>query len=331
MGHGLHAGVFSVTNERGMKMTTRRPDIKLPSVDDLFKTHEDRVDDQREKIMDIPLSELHPFKNHPFQVNDNEELRELAKSIRENGVVSPAIARPRPEGGYELIAGHRRKAASQIAGLETMPVIVREMDDAAATIVMVDSNQQRENLLPSEKAFSYKMKLEAIKRQGKKIDATSRQVVGKFESADLVGERDDESGRQIQRYIRLTYLIPELLKLADEKVIAFNPAVELSYLPKDLQKILREAMEGQQCTPSLSQAQRMKTLHQQGKLNIDMIFKILGEAKANQREKISFTYERVSQYFPKGYTPKQMEDSILKLLEERQRKLQSQRERGEER
>ncbi len=314
-------------------MTTRRTDIKLPSVDDLFKTDEDRTDDQREKIMDIPLTELHPFKNHPFQVNDNEELRELAKSIKDNGVVSPAIARPRANGGYELIAGHRRKAASQIAGLATMPVIVRELDNDAATVVMVDSNQQRENLLPSEKAYSYKMKLDAIKRQAGRPGRSNSCQLG----TDLIGTRSDaqiaadseDSARTIQRFIRLTHLVPDIMKKVDDKSIAFNPAVELSYLPKEVQKTLLEAMEVQQCTPSLSQAQRMKTLHQQGKLELDMIFKILGEAKANQREKISFNHEKFRQYFPKGYTPKQMEDSIIKLLEERQRKLQ--RERGEER
>jgi ParB family chromosome partitioning protein len=314
-------------------MSTKRTDIKLPSVDDLFKTQESRINDEREKIMDIPLPELHPFKNHPFQVNDNEELRELAKSIKENGVVSPAIARPRPEGGYELIAGHRRKAASQIAGLDTMPVIVRELDDEAATIVMVDSNQQRENLLPSEKAFSYKMKLDAMKRvagrpskeNGGQVDHNLRGI----KSRDIIANDSNDSAKQIERYIRLTYLVPEILKKVDEKNIAFNPAVELSYLPKEVQKTLLEAMEVQQCTPSLSQAQRMKTLHQEGKLELDMIFKILGEAKANQREKISFSHERLQQYFPKGYTPKQMEESIIKLLEERQRRLQ--RNCGEER
>ncbi len=310
-------------------MAIKRTDIKLTTVDDLFKTQEDRVDDQREKILDIPLTELYPFKDHPFQVNDNEELRELAKSIKDNGVVSPAIARPRAGGGYELIAGHRRKAASQIAGLEVMPVIVRELDDEAATIVMVDSNQQRENLLPSEKAFSYKMKLDAMKRQGQRTDLTSAQVGPKSRSNEVLAEQSEDSRNQIKRYIRLTCLIPELLKKVDEKSIAFNPAVELSYLPKEAQKTLLEAMEVQQCTPSLSQAQRLKTLHQQGKLELDMIFKILGEAKANQREKISFNHEKFRQYFPKGYTPKQMEDSIIKMLEERQRKLQ--RERGEER
>lgn len=309
-------------------MTIKRDDIKITTVDDLFKTQEGRIDDRREKIMDIPLSELHPFKDHPFHVNDNDELRELAKSIRENGVVTPAIARPRAAGGYELIAGHRRKAASQMAGLATMPVIVRELDDDAATIIMVDSNQQRENLLPSEKAFSYKMKLDAIKRQGKRTDLTPGQVVQKY-SVQIVGDENGENYKQVQRYIRLTNLISDILKKVDDKSIAFNPAVELSYLPKETQKTLLEAMEAQQCTPSLSQAQHMKTLQQQGKLDLDIIFKILSEAKANQREKISFNHEKFRQYFPKGYTPKQMEESIIKLLEERQRKLQ--REQGQKR
>jgi len=298
--------------------------MKMSSVEDLFKTDESRADEQREKIINIPLSDLHTFKNHPFLVNDNEELRELAKSIKDRGVVSPAIARPRPEGGYELIAGHRRKAASQLAGLETMPVIVRELDDDSATVVMVDSNQQRDNLLPSEKAFSYKMKLEAIKRQGKRNDLASGQVVQKY-SVQVVGEENGENYKQVQRFIRLTNLLPEILKKVDNKSIAFNPAVELSYLPKEAQKALLEAMEVQQSTPSLSQAQRLKGLHQQGKLELDMIVKILGEAKANQRERVSFSHERIRQYFPKGYTPQQMEDSILKMLEERQRKFQHER------
>ncbi len=309
-----------------IKRTDLRNEMKLTSVDDLFTTQEQRTDEMREKILDIPLSELHPFKNHPFQVNENEELKELAKSIKENGVVSPAIARKRPEGGYELIAGHRRKAACMLAGLETMPVIVRELDDDAATIVMVDSNQQRENLLPSEKAFSYKMKLDALKRQGKRTDLTSPQVAAKSRSDDEVAKEASISGDTLRRYIRLTYLNPGLLKMVDEKRIAFNPAVELSYLPKEAQKALLEAMEVQQCTPSLSQAQRIKTLYQQGKLELDMIVKILGEAKANQREKINFNYEKIKQYFPKGYSPKQMEESIVKMLEERQRKLQRNRE-----
>lgn len=305
-------------------------DKKILTVDDLFKTDEGRADDKREKIMDIPLSELHPFKDHPFQVKEDEELRELAKSIKERGVVSPAIARPKPEGGYELIAGHRRKVACQIAGLETMPVIVRELDDDTATIVMVDSNQQRENLLPSEKAFSYKMKLDAMKRQSGRPNKNNLSQVGTDLRTDAVlAQETGESRNQIARYIRLTYLILEILNKVDDKSIAFNPAVELSYLPKETQKTLLEAMEVQQCTPSLSQAQRLKTLQQQGTLELDMIFKILGEAKANQREKISFSHDRLQKYFPKGYTPQQMEESIIKMLEERQRKIQQQR--GEER
>jgi ParB family chromosome partitioning protein len=310
-------------------MSTKRTEIKLTSVDDLFKSQEERDDDIREKITEIPLSDLYPFKDHPFQVNNNEELRELAISIKQNGVVSPAIARPRPEGGYELLAGHRRKAASELAGLTSMPVVVRDMDDEAATIIMVDSNQQRENLLPSEKAFSYKMKLEAIKRQGQRADLTSGQVGPKYQNTRSnveLATANNESVKQIQRYIRLTNLLQPILKMVDEKAIAFNPAVELSYLPEEAQTALFEAIEVQQCTPSLSQAQRMKTLHQQGKLELNMIPEILSEIKANQREKISFSHEKLKRYFPKGYTPQQMEEIIIKLLEDRQRKLKRDRE-----
>lgn len=304
--------------------------IKLTSVDDLFKSQEEREDDNREKIMEVPLSELYPFKDHPFQVNNNEELRELAKSIRQNGVVSPAIARHRPEGGYELLAGHRRKAASELAGLTTMPVVVRDMDDDAATIIMVDSNQQRENLLPSEKAFSYKMRLDAMKRiAGRPPKDNLGQVVPNYSgmrSTEILGQQSGENYKQVQRYIRLTNLIPPILKRVDEKSIAFNPAVELSYLPEEEQNALYEAMEVQQCTPSLSQAQRMKTLHQQGKLEPNMIPEMLSEIKANQREKISFSHEKLKRYFPKDYTPQQMEETIIKLLEDRQRKLKRDRE-----
>jgi ParB family chromosome partitioning protein len=311
-------------------MSTKRSEIKLTSLDDLFSTQEDRDEVKREKVMDIPLSELHPFKDHPFQVNDNEELRELARSIAENGMVSPAIARPRKDGGYELIAGHRRKAACEIAGIETMPVLVREMDDDTSTIVMVDSNKQRENLLPSEKAWSYKMKMDAIKRQ---VGRPSKENCGQVDhnylgqkSRDIIADESTDSSKQIQRYIRLTNLIPELLIMVDYKRIAFNPGVELSYLPKETQNILLEAMNEQDCTPSLSQAVRMKTLHNEGKLEADMIVKMLSEPKANQREKISFRHEQLKQYFPKSYTPKQIEESIIKMLDERQRKLQKQRE-----
>jgi ParB family chromosome partitioning protein len=310
-------------------MSTKKFDIKLTSVDDLFKTQETREDDQREKIRDIPLLELHPFKNHPYQVKNDEELRELAKSIKQNGVVSPAIARPRTEGGYELIAGHRRKAASELAELPTMPVVVRELDDDAATIVMVDSNQQRENLLQSEKAFSYKMKLEAIKRQGQRANLTCGQVDHKYigrKSRDIIANDNSESAKQIQRYIRLTYLIPEILKMVDEKQIAFNPAVELSYLPEEVQKKLYEIMEMQQGTPSLSQAQQMKRLSEEEKLDGAVMLEMLSGEKPNQVEKVSIKRERFDKYFPKDYTAKQIEDTIVKLVEDWYRKRQRERE-----
>lgn len=303
--------------------------IKLTSVDDLFKTDESRTEEKREKVMDIPLSDLYPFKNHPFHVNDNEELHDLAKSIAENGMVTPAVARPRPEGGYELIAGHRRKAACKIAGIQTMPVLIRKMDDDTATIVMVDSNQQRENLLPSEKAFSYKMKLEAMKRQAGRPSHNSAQVEPNLKgmrSNELLAKSSEDSRATIQRYIRLTNLIPELLKMVDEKRIAFNSAVELSYLPEETQKKLMEIMDMQQSMPSLSQAQRMKKLSAEGKLNDDMMLQFLSNEKPNQKEKVSIRRERIERYFPKNYTAKQMEDTILKLLEDWQRKRQRERE-----
>ena len=289
--------------------------------DALFSSQEQRDDEKREKIIDIPLTELHTFKNHPFRVEVNDELREMARSILDHGVVTPAIARPRPEGGYELLSGHRRKAACQLAGLETLPTVVRELDDDAATIVMVDSNQQRENLLPSEKAFAYQMKLEAIKHQGK---ATSRQVVGKLESADVIA--DDESGRNVQRYIRLTYLLPELLKMVDEGRIAMTPAVELSYLPKKQQEELLDTCEMLDCTPSLSQAVEMKKLAQAGKLKAEDVVTIMSRLKANQQDKLTFRKDTFEAFFPKGYTAKQMEESIINMLKERKRQLDRRRD-----
>lgn len=309
-------------------MSTKRTEIKLTSVDDLFKTQNEREEDKREKIVDIPLTELHPFKDHPFQVNKNDELKELAKSIKENGVVTPAIARPHPSGGYELIAGHRRKAACEIAGLTTMPVVIRELDDDAATIIMVDSNQQRENLLPSEKAFSYKMKLNAIKRQGKRSDLTSCQIDTKLRSDNELAENTNESARTIQRYIRLTNLIPEILKRVDENRIAFNPAVELSYLPEDTQKKLFEIMEMQQSTPSLSQTQHMKQLSTEGRLNEDIMLELLSGEKPNQKEKLSIKRDLVEKYFPKDYSVQQIEDTILKMLEDWHRKKLRDREQS---
>ena len=289
--------------------------------DALFSSQEQRDDEKREKIIDIPLSELHTFKNHPCRVEVNDELREMARSILDHGVVTPAIARPRPEGGYELLSGHRRKAACQLAGLETLPTVVRGLDDDAATIVMVDSNQQRENLLPSEKAFAYQMKLEAIKHQGK---ATSRQVVGKLESADVIA--DDESGRNVQRYIRLTYLLPELLKMVDEGRIAMTPAVELSYLPKKQQEELLDTCEMLDCTPSLSQAVEMKKLAQAGKLKAEDVVTIMSRLKANQQDKLTFRKDTFEAFFPKGYTAKQMEESIINMLKERKRQLDRRRD-----
>ena len=271
---------------------------------------------------------MHPFKDHPFQVIDNDELRELAKSIAEHGVVSPAIARPCEDGTYELISGHRRKAACEIAGIATLPVLVRNLDDDAATVIMVDSNQQRENILPSEKAFAYKMKLEAMKRQLGRPSEKEGQVVPQYagkRSTAVIGADSGESYKQVQRYIRLTNLIPKILKLVDEKTIAFSPAVELSHLPKKMQEELSGIMEMQQCTPSLSQAVRMKTLHQKGELTVAEIVKIMGEEKANQRDKVSFRVDKFSAYFPKGYTAEQMEKSILNMLEDRKKKLQKQR------
>ena len=312
-------------------MSTKRIDIKLPTVDDLFTTQKERDEGNQEKILEIPLTDLHPFINHPFQVTKNEELRELADSIKENGVVTPAIARPRPEGGYELIAGHRRKAASELAGLATMPVVVRELDDEAATIVMVDSNQQRENLLPSEKAFSYKMKLEAIKRQGKRTDLTCGQVdhmLSGKKSRDLIADANSESARTVQRYIRLTNLIPAILKMVDEKRIAFNPAVELSYLPEEMQKKLLEIMEMQLSTPSLSQAQQMKQLSANGKLNEKVMIELISEEKPNQQDKLKIKRDQIAKYFPKDYTAQQIEDTILKLLEDWHRKRMREREQS---
>jgi len=297
--------------------------ISLKSYEELFCTQEQRDDDKREKIHEIALTELHPFKNHPFHVEENDELRDLAKSIADHGVVTPGIVRTRPEGGYELISGHRRKCASELAGMATMPVVIRELDDDAATIIMVDSNQQRENLLPSEKAFSYKMKLEAMKHQGK---TTSSQLGTKSRTDTQIGEATGDSRNQVQRYIRLTNLIPDLLKLVDEKSISMSPAVELSYLPKKQQEILLDCCRMQQCTPSLSQAVRLKALHQTGKLTEAALIKIMSEQKANQKDKLTFRADKFAAYFPKGYTSEQMENSILQMLSERQRKLKKDRE-----
>lgn len=281
-----------------------------------------------EQIVELPLSELHPFKNHPFKVKDDDAMMETADSIRQYGVLVPAIARPSPEGGYEIIAGHRRHRASELAEKETMPVIVRSLDDDAATIIMVDSNLQREGLLPSERAYAYKMKLEAIKHQGVRTDLTSPQVGQKSGWAvNQVASDAGASKSQVQRYIRLTELIPPLLDMVDEKKIAFNPAYELSFLTKEEQAQLVETMDYEQATPSLSQAQRMKKLSQIGKLTEDEILKIMSEEKKGDLDKVTFTSDTLRKYFPRSYTPKKMEETIIKLLEQWQRKRQQQHER----
>ena len=306
-------------------MAKKEIDLGLKrAYDELFMSQEERDDLKREKIRDIPLGELHTFRNHPFHVEENDELREMARSILDHGVLTPAIARPRPEGGYELLSGHRRKAAAQLAGLETLPVVVREMDDDAATIVMVDSNQQRENLLPSEKAFAYKMKLEAMKHQGKVVDTTCAQVGHK--SRDIIADEAGESHETVRRFIRLTYLLPELLKMVDEGRIAMTPAVELSYLPKKMQEELLDTCEMLDCTPSLSQAVELKKLAQAGKLRAEDVVSIMSRLKANQQDKLTFRKDTFEAYFPKGYTAKQMEESIINMLKERKRQLECRRD-----
>lgn len=305
----------------------RRTHIQLTPYEDLFSTEEQRQDYHREKVMDIPLDELHPFKDHPFKVLDDDRMADTTRSIQERGMLVPAIARPRAEGGYELISGHRRKRACELAGLDTMPVIVREMDDNAAVLVMVDSNIQRENILPSERAFAYKMKLEALRRQGKRFDLTSSQVGMKLQALDIVGQESGESRNQVHRYIRLTYLIPKLLNMVDERKIAFNPAVELSYLKQEEQAQLLDAMESEQATPSLSQAQRLKWFSQEDKLSPAVMSAILSEEKKVEQEQVSFSAEALRKYFPKSYTPQQMETVIFRLLDTWQRKRQQQQER----
>lgn len=302
--------------------------IELASVDDLFSTEEGRQDAKLEKIQEIPLSELHPFRNHPFKVKDDEAMMETADSIKQYGVLVPAIARPDPEGGYELVAGHRRHRASELAEKETMPVIVRDLDDDAATIIMVDSNLQREILLPSERAFAYKMKLEAVKHQGARTDLTSRQLGEKSQtSIQKVADQAGESQRQVQRYIRLTELIPKLLDMVDEKKIALNPAYELSFLKKEEQVDLLDAMDSEQATPSLSQAQRLKKYSQEGHLTLDMMRVIMGEEKKSDLDRVTFTSDTLRKYFPKSYTPARMQETIIKLLEAWQKKRQRDQER----
>ena len=301
--------------------------VSLTSYDDIFQTEESRIEAGQERVVDIPLSELHPFKNHPFKVRDDESMRDTVESIEKHGVLVPAIARPRVDGGYELISGHRRKRASELAGKDTMPVIVRNLDNDAATIIMVDSNIQRENILPSERAFAYKLKLEAIKHQGERTDLTSCQVGTKLRADEKLGESVGESARTVQRYIRLTELIPELLDMVDERKVAFNPSVDLSYLKTDEQKQLLEAMDMEQASPSLSQAQRLKKYSQEGKLSLDVMSAVLSEEKKGALEKVTLTGDKLKKYFPNSYTPQQMEDTIIKLLEGWSRKRQQSQER----
>lgn len=309
-------------------MKSSAKNIRLTSVDDLFSTEESRADEQREKVQEIPLSELHPFPNHPFKVVDDERMLDTADSIREHGVLVPAIARPRADGGYELIAGHRRKRGCELAGLDTMPVIVRNLDDDASTIIMVDSNIQRESLLPSERAFAYKMKLEALNHQGKRADLTSSQLGTKLMRTDeILAEQSGTSRNQVQRYIRLTELVPDLLDMVDAKKIAFNPAVELSYLKPEEQTALMEAMDSEQATPSLSQAQRLKRFSQEGTLSSDMMRAILSEEKKADMDRVTLTGDTLRKYFPRSYTPRQMEQTILKLLESWHRRRQQSQER----
>ena len=300
--------------------------VSLKGADDIFSTEESRQEQQREQVQQIPIGELFPFKNHPFKVLDDESMQRTVESVEQYGVLSPLIARPRPEGGYEIISGHRRQHAAQLAGLDTLPVIVRQMDDDAAVLLMVDSNLQRENILPSERAFAYKMKLKALKNQGARSDLTSVQVAPKL-STEKIGEEVGMSKDNVKRYIRLTNLVPELLDMVDEKKIAFNPAVELSYLDESQQRDFLEAMNDTQNAPSLSQAQRLKRLAQEGHFSYDVAFAVMGEEKKDELDKVVIKNDTLRKYFPRSYTPKQMEDTIIKLLDQWQRKQQRQNER----
>ena len=307
-------------------MKSSAKNISLNSYDDIFSTEETREDAKREKVMDMPLSELHPFPDHPFQVRDDDAMKETVESIKEYGVLVPAIVRPRADGGYELISGHRRKHACELAGLSTMPVIVRNLDDDAATIIMVDSNIQRENILPSERAKAYKMKLEAIKRQGARTDLTSMQVAQKL-SVEKVGEDAGISKDQVRRFIRLNELTPQLQQMVDDKKIAMTPAVELSYLKPEEQTLLLDTIESEQATPSLSQAQRLKKFSAEGHLNEDSMLAIMSEEKKPEKNDLTIAGDKVRKYFPKSYTPQQMEQVILRLLEGWQKKRQRDQER----
>lgn len=311
-------------------MKNSAKNINLNSYDDIFSTEETRADAGREKVIEIPLSELYSFKNHPFKVLDDAAMQDTAESIREHGVLVPAIARHRADGGYELISGHRRKRACELAALSTMPVIVRDLGDDAATIIMVDSNIQRENILPSERALAYKMKLEAMNRQGARTDLTCSQVGNKLagkKSSEILAEQMGESKNQIFRFIRLTELTPDLQDMVDAKKIAFNPAVELSYLKLEEQSMLITAMDSEQTTPSLSQAQRLKKFSQEGHLTEDSMLAIMSEEKKSDLDKVTLSGDKLKKYFPKSYTPQQMEDVILKLLDQWQKKRQREQER----
>ena len=301
--------------------------LALKGLDDLFSTEENRQEEQREQVQQIPIDALHPFTNHPFKVLDDEAMTRTVESIAQYGVLAPLIARPRPEGGYEIISGHRRQYAAKLAGLDTLPVIVRQMSDDAAVILMVDSNLQREHILPSERAFAYKMKLEALKNQGARSDLTSAQIGPKLTAAEKVAEEANDTKSQVKRFVRLTCLVPELLDMVDEKKIAFNPAVELSYLDESQQRDFLEAMEDTQNMPSLSQAQRLKKLAQEGHFSYDVAFAVMGEEKKDELDKVVIKNDTLRKYFPRSYTPKQMEDTIIKLLEQWQRKQQRQNER----
>ena len=308
-------------------MKSSAKNIVLKSVDDIFQTDENRADAQRERVQEIPLDQLKPFKNHPFKVRDDQRMLDTVDSIREYGVLVPAIARPDPEGGYELISGHRRKRGCEMAGFQTMPVIIRDLDDDAAVLVMVDSNIQREELLPSERAFAYKMKLEALKHQGARSDLTSSQLGTKLRADELLAQQAGESRNQVQRFIRLTELISELLDMVDERKLAFNPAVEVSYLKRDEQRMLLEAMDAEQTTPSLSQAQRLKKFSQEGRLTEEAMSAIMSEEKKSDMDKVTLRSDTLRRYFPKSYTPKQMEQTIIKLLDVWQKQRQKNQER----
>ena len=303
--------------------------LALKGLDDLFSTEEKRQEEQREQVQQIPIDALHPFTNHPFKVLDDEAMTRTVESIAQYGVLAPLIARPRPDGdGYEIISGHRRQYAAKLAGLDTLPVIVRQMSDDAAVILMVDSNLQREHILPSERALAYKMKLDAMRRtSGKPSKENPRQLVGNFETADVVGKESGESGRQVQRFIRLTNLVPELLDMVDEKKIAFNPAVELSYLDESQQRDFLEAMEDTQNAPSLSQAQQLKKMAQQGEFSYEKAFDVMGQEKKSEKDTVTIKNETLRKYFPRSYTPKQMEEKIIQLLDAWQKKQQRRNER----